>query len=154
MRIALAAILFFLLAASAPAASHVSFQVHLTASENDGEVFAQQVPSLTGKKVFVEKTAWISEHEVRAFYPYRSPDGASYGALLLLDDHGRTVLDSLSLEHRGTSLFIFVNGRVLTEMLIDKRVSDGTIYLASGLTEADVKSMAKDWKLLTRKKKK
>ena len=47
-----------------------------------------------------------------------------------------------------------MNGRALTEMLIDKRVSDGTIYLASGLTDADIKSMAKDWKLLTRKKKK
>lgn len=154
MKNAFVAALFFLCAGSALAAAHCTFRAHLTANENDGAVFAQPVPSLRGKKVFIERTAWLSEREVRAFYPYRSADGASYGALLLLDDHGRTILDTLSVEHRGASLFIFLNGHALTELLIDRRVTDGTIYLASGLTEADIKSMAKDWKVLGRKKRK
>ena len=47
-----------------------------------------------------------------------------------------------------------MNGRPLTELQVDRRVSDGKIYLASGLTEADIKLMNKDWKLLGKRKKK
>jgi hypothetical protein len=60
----------------------------------------------------------------------------------------------LSVEHRGSFLFVFVNGRPLTELQVDRRVSDGTVYLPSGLTEADIRLMNKDWKLLGRQKKK
>ena len=153
MRNFLALALFFVLAGAAAAGSHCTFRVHLTANENDGDIFAQPVRSLSGKMVHIERTAWISENDVKAFYPYKSADGVSYGALLQFDDHGRTILDTLSVEHRGSTLFLFVNGRPLTELLIDKRVKDGRIYLPAGLTEADIKLMAKDWKLLGRKKK-
>jgi hypothetical protein len=154
MRNALTLPLLFLFAASAPAASRCTFRVHIAANARDSAVFAQPIRLLGGKDVFIEKTAWLTERDVKAFYPYRSADGASYGALLQLDDHGQTVLDTLSVEHRGAMLFIFVNGRPLTELQVDRRVTDGKIYLASGLTEADIKLMAKDWKLLGRKKKK
>ncbi len=148
----LAAALFLFVAGSVCAASHCSFRVHLAANENDGDIFAQPVRSLTGKAVHIERTAWISEHEIVAFYPYKSADNASYGALLQFDDHGRTILETLSMEHRGETLFLFVNGRPLTELLIDKRVSDGRIYVPAGLTQNDVRLMAKDWKVLGRKK--
>ena len=118
----------------------------------DGAVFAQPIRSLTGREVYIEKTAWLSERDVK-LYPYRAADG-SYGALLELDDHGRTVLDTLSVEHRGAVLYVFLNGRPLTELQIDRRNKDGKIYLASGLTEADIKLMNKDWKLIGGKKKK
>lgn len=154
MRNLLAVALLFLAVGPANAASHCTFRVHVAASENDGAVFAQPIRSLSGKNVFIEKTAWLSERDVKAFYPYKSADGASYGALLQLDDHGQTVLDTLSLEKRGGLLFVFVDGRPLTELQIDKRVSDGRIYLASGLTQEDIRLMAKDWKLLGGHKKK
>lgn len=147
------ALVFLLSTSGASAASHCAFRVHLGANANDGAVFAQPIRSLSGKNVFIERTAWLSERDVRAFYPYQSTDG-SYGALLWLDDHGRTVLDTLSVEHRGATLFVFVNGRPLTELQIDRRVSDGKIYLASGLTDADLKLMAKDWKVIGRREKK
>jgi hypothetical protein len=123
------------------------------ANAHDSSVFAQPIHSLGGGDVFIDKTASLSEHDVRSFSPYRAPDG-SYGALLQLDDHGRTVLDTLSMEHRGSYLFVFINGRAVTQLQVDRRVSDGKIYLASGLTEADIRSMAKDWKLIGSRKKK
>ena len=58
------------------------------------------------------------------------------------------------MEHRGAYLYVFLNGRPLTELQIDRCVSDGTIYLPSGLTEADIKLMNKDWKLIRARKKK
>jgi hypothetical protein len=153
MRNLLGAALALALAVQADAGSgHCTFRVHVTANANDGAAFAQPVRSLTGRDVFIDKTAWISERDVKAFYPYRAADG-SYGALLELDDHGRTILDTLSVERRGSQLFVFINGRPLTELQVDRRVSDGKMYLASGLTEADIKLMNKDWKLLGQKKK-
>ena len=152
MKSLLIAALCFSLAAGADAgAGHCTFRVHVMANANDTDVFAQPVRSLTGRDVFIEKTPWLTERDVKAFYPYRAADG-SYSALLVLDDHGRTILDTLSVERRGSLLFVFVNGRPLTELQVDRRVSDGKMYLASGLTEVDIKLMNKDWKLLGRKK--
>ena len=90
---------------------------------------------------------WLTEHDVAAFAPYQAQDG-TYGALFQLDDHGRVVLDTLSIEHRGGFLFVFINGRLITDLQIDKRVSDGKIYIPSGLTAADVELMKKEWRLL------
>ena len=154
MRSLLGAALIFCLAASAAVgAGHCIFRVHLEANARDSLVFAQPFRSITGRTVFIDKTAWLTERDVKKFYPYRAANG-SYGALLELDDHGRTVLDTLSVEHRGSYLYVFVNGRPLTEFQVDRRVSDGKIYLASGLTDADLKSMARDWKLIGGRKKK
>ncbi|HEY2125066.1 MAG TPA: hypothetical protein VGG94_06345, partial [Chthoniobacterales bacterium] len=118
------------------------------------EVFATSVRTkVAGKEIAIEKMASISEREVVSFIAYQAPDG-SFGALIQLDDHGRVTLDALSVEHRGGLLFIMMNGRNITEngMQIDKRVSDGKIYIPSGLTAADLKLMKKDWKLITPKK--
>ncbi|CAN5487482.1 hypothetical protein BH18VER2_BH18VER2_12490 [soil metagenome] len=154
MRTLLAAALVFMLGVGAAAGGgHCILRVHIEANSRDGAVFAQPIRSLTGREVFIEKTAWLSERDVKRYYPYRAADG-SYGALLELDDHGRTVLDTLSVEHRGAVLYVFLNGRPLTELQIDRRIKDGKIYLASGLTEADLKLMNKDWKLIGGKKKK
>ncbi len=131
---------------------HCKFRVHVEANSRDGAVFAQPIRSLSGRTVYIEKTAWLSERDVRAYYPYRAADG-SYAALLEFDDHGRTVLDTLSVERRGAILYVFLNGRALTELQIDRRNDDGRIFLSSGLTKADIKSMHRDWKMIGGKKK-
>ena len=148
-----AAMAVFLVSSAEAGAQHCIFRVHLEAKAQDGSVFAQPLRSLTGRSVFIEKMPWITERDVRKFYPYRAADG-SCAALLQLDDHGRTVLDTLSVEHRGSYLYVFLNGRPLTEFQIDRRVSDGRIYLPSGLTETDIKLMNKDWKLIGGKRRK
>ena len=81
-----------------------------------------------------------------AFSPYPAKDG-TFGALFQLDDHGRVVLDTLSVERRGGFLFVFINGRMITELQIDKRVSNVRIYVPSGLTAADIELMKKQWRL-------
>ncbi len=148
----LALVCFITLSAEA-GPRHCIFRVHLETNARDGSAFAQPLRSISGREVYIEKTPWLSERDVRSFYPYRAFDG-SYGALLELDDHGRIVLDTLSVERRGSYLYVFVDGRAVTEFQVDRRVSDGRIYLASGLTTADLKMMAKDWKLIGSRKKK
>jgi len=124
---------------------HCTFRVHAQANPRDTEVFATSVRAqVSGKEVAIEKMPWISERDVMAFAAYPA-QGGTYGVLIQLDDHGRTVLDTLSIEHRGSFLFVFINGRFITELQIDKRVSDGKIYIPSGHTTADIDLMKKDW---------
>jgi len=106
---------------------------------------------VSGKNVAIEKIPRISEQNVIAFYPYPAANG-TYGALFQLDELGRIALDSLSIERRGSSLFVFINGRLITELEIDKRVADGKIYVPSGLTAADIDLMKKDWRLIGQRK--
>lgn len=142
---AVAALTAFLTVVAVEAKQHATFRVHAEASANHGPVFSTQIVSrLSGKTVTIEKAAVISERDVTGLQLYRAADG-SYGALLQLNPHGRLALDSLSIERRGSFLFVFVNGRPITELQIDRRVSDGKIYIASGLTTNEIQLMKKDW---------
>ena len=132
---------------------HCTLRVHAEANANDGAVFSTAIRSqFSGKKVIIEKTPSLSELDVVAFRPYPASDG-SYGVLLQFDDHGKMALDALSIERRGSFLFIFVNGRAVTELQVDRRVSDGQIYLPSGLSPKDVELMRKDWRIIGERKK-
>jgi hypothetical protein len=131
---------------------HCTFRLHAQANPRDTEVFATSIRAqVSGKTVAIEKTPWISEQDVMAFSPYPAANG-TYGALFQLDEHGRVVLDTLSVERRGSLLFVFINGRPITELEIDKRVSDGKIYIPSGLTSADIELMKKDWRMIGQRK--
>jgi hypothetical protein len=131
---------------------HCTFRVHAQANPRDTEIFStSQGTQGSGKGLAIEKMPWISEHDVAAFFPYPAQNG-TYGALFQLDEHGTVVLDTLSVEHRGGFLFVFVNGRLVTDLQIDKRVSDGKIYVPSGLSASDIDLMKKDWRLIGQRK--
>jgi hypothetical protein len=142
-------IIFTLLAAAIAAKPrHTMLRIHAQANAADTEAFSSSVRAqLSGKQVAIERVARITESEVQAFYPYTLGHG-QFGALFQLDDHGRVILDALSVERRGSFLFVFINGRPITELQIDKRVTDGQLYIPSGLTAGDIELMKKDWKLI------
>jgi hypothetical protein len=132
---------------------HGTFRVHAEANPNDTATFSSSVRALfSGKQVAIERMPRLSERAVVAFYPYPAGDG-NYGALFQLDEHGCLALDALSIERRGSLLFVLINGRPITELQIDRRVSDGRIYIASGLTKADIDLMKKDWRLIGQSRK-
>lgn len=144
MKSAALIVLFALSAVRTGAAkTHSTFRVHVEANASNGPTFSTTLP-LFGREVTIEKTPVLSENDLTGLRTYRAADG-SHGALFQLNEHGRLALDSLSIERRGGSLFIFVNGRAVTELQIDRRVSDGKIYIASGLTADDIDKLKKDW---------
>ena len=144
--------LFFVAPQGVAKKQHCMFRAHAQANPQDTAAFATSIHAqLSGKDVAIEKIPRISEQDVMAFYPYAAANG-TYGVLFQLDEHGRIALDSLSIERRGSLLFVFINGRHITELAIDRRVSDGKIYIASGLTAADIDLMKKDWRLIGQKK--
>lgn len=132
---------------------HCTLRLHTEANAQDGAAFATPLRSrFTGKPVVIEKIPTISEHDVAAFYPYPASDG-SFGVLIQLDQHGQLALDTLSVEHRGGALFVFVNGRPITELQIDRRIADGKVFIPSGLTAGDIELMRRDWRLLGQRRK-
>jgi hypothetical protein len=125
---------------------HCTFRVHAQANPQDTDAFSIPAGATSsGKDIAIQKMAWITEHDVVAFSPYPARDG-TFGALFQLDEHGKVVLDTLSVERRGGFLFVFINGRMITGLQIDKRVSDGKIYISSGLSAADIDLMKKQWR--------
>lgn len=148
------AFLAFLAVLSANAKSrHCVFRLHLEANPQDTASFSTSVRTqFSGKETAIERVARITENDVAAFYPYPVTKD-NYGALFQLDEHGTIALDTLSVERRGSLLFVIINGRPITELQIDKRVSDGQIYIASGLTKSDIDLMKKDWRLIGQRKK-
>jgi hypothetical protein len=153
---ALAIGLLLILAASLASAKSkkCTVRLHVQGNENDGSVFTTPVTTpISGKNIFIEKIPTISEHDVSAYRPYAAANG-TFGALLELDEHGKLALDTLSVERRGSTALVFIDGRIVTEFLIDRRVSDGQIFIASGLTAADIASMEKTWPKIGAKKRK
>lgn len=122
-----------------------TLRAHIEANAHDSDVFSSQRRSAaTGRNITIEKVPTISEFDVASFRAYPAPDG-SFGVLFQLNDHGKLVLDTLSIDRRGTMLYLFVNGRPTAELQIDRRVADGKLYVASGLTAADVELMKNEW---------
>ncbi len=99
------------------------------------------------QEITVEKIPMISEKDIVSFYPYRASDG-SYSAVLKLDRHGEATLEAISSEKRGSLLVLLVNGRPIMSILIDKIIRDGIIFIPSGLTEANIKSMGASFSVL------
>ena len=150
-----ATILFLVVGIGAAGAKnrHCMLRIHAQANPADTEAFSRSVKAqLSGKNVAIERVARITEWDVRGFIPYSLGNGG-FGVLLQLDEHGRLLLDQLSVERKGQFLFVFINGRPITELQIDKRVSDGQVYIPSGLSAADIALMKKDWKVIGQKKK-
>ena len=142
-RIAVAVFLALIVATCGLAKTHSTFRVHVEANPSDGPAFSTKL-RLFGRDLTIEKVPTFSENDVTALQTYRAADG-THGALFQLNEHGRLALDSLSIERRGGSLFVFINGRPAAELQIDRRVSDGKIYIASGLSANDIELLKKDW---------
>ena len=141
--VALVVLLLLSAATMNEAKTHSTFRVHAEANASNGPAFSTKL-SLFGREVTIEKVPTLSENDVTGLRTYRGTDG-THGALFQLNEHGRLALDTLSVERRGGLLFVFINRRLITELQIDRRVSDGKIYIASGLTANDIELLKKDW---------
>ncbi len=125
----------------------VTVRFYAEVNEDNGDVFGTTVPLLDGSgSIRVSKVATISEQDITSFSPFQNTDG-SIGVYLNLDDHGKFLLETLSMEQRGKVVIALVNGRHVTDLLIDKRISDGIAVIPSGLTPEDLDAMRKTLKL-------
>ena len=99
------------------------------------------------RQIIVEKNPSISERDIIAFYPFKAADG-SYAAEIQLDRNGAVVLQSLSTEKRGQIILVAVNARPVVPLTADKTITDGMIYIPSGLTLDEIHAMGASFSLI------
>lgn len=129
-----------------------SIRFHQETSEKDTSTFAFEAQlKYPPRKAHFSKVPILSEQNVVAIFPFTAADG-SRGCALQLDDLGRINLEALTMEKRGSSLLVRVNGRQIVDMLIDKRVSDGIISIPFGLTDTDIAMASKKFPVMGRGK--
>lgn len=89
------------------------------------------------RKIYRSKIAAISEHDISTIYPFQTSDG-SIGCVFMLNEHGKAALDQLTVDRRGSTLTAVVGmggkERMIINMLIDRRVSDGILVIPHGMT--------------------
>lgn len=144
--------LFCIAAAKKQPPFSVRFFNQTNAQEDNSFAFEAELKSAP-RKAFFDRVPILSEQNVEAIYPFTAPDGTR-GCTFKLDELGRINLDAISVQKKGTFLMTTVNGRHVTDLLIDQRVADGIITIPSGLTEADVAQAAKAFPIMGSQKNK
>lgn len=119
----------------------VTLRFHLKANPSDPFVIPLQIPGMP-TPVNVKKIPEVAEGDVVAIHPFAAADG-TYGCALKLNFQGTLRLDTVSTEDKGKVLVTLFNGRLVTAMLIDKRVQDGVIFIPSGLTAPEIEMLKK-----------
>ncbi len=115
-----------------------TIRIHGEASPEDGEKFSVPVILLDGRKTSLSIMPLLNEHDIKSVYPFKNPDGTG-GAYLRLDGHGSNLLTEYSIERmgRGNILAVMVNGRQVTDLVVDKAIRDGIFVIPSGMTMAE-----------------
>jgi hypothetical protein len=123
----------------------VAVRFHVEANARDGDTFAMPVKFRNPPRdAYVERVPSLSERDVQGIYPTNAGDG-TYGCAFVLNTHGRTALQTISTEKRGSSLVVFISTKTGThqvvELMIDKPINDGVIYVPNGLTLLEIEAL-------------
>jgi hypothetical protein len=131
---------------------------HVEAEGNAGGSFTMPVkfrnPPRDGH---VETVAFASDRNIDAIFPVTNADG-SLGCAFQLDQSGRFRLETLSRDRRGASIVVSTRTKTgahqITDMLIDKPITDGIIYVPSGITPGEMQMMQQMFDIMGQPKKK
>jgi len=100
--------LAFALIDAAAKQRHCTFRVHAQANAQDTDVFSMPARATSSGKMLPSKNWRGLPSTMSWLFSVQAKDG-TFGALFQLDDHGRVVLDTLSVERPGRFLFVFIN---------------------------------------------
>ena len=128
----------------------VTIRLHGEGNEKEGASFVTQVElKVPAKKIFVRKVPVITERDIKSFYPFPGQNG-TIGAYFRLDPHGTDKLQQFTIEDRGHLAVVLVNGRVACALQVTKPVSDGLLYVASGLQADEIPRLALKYPVIGR----
>ena len=135
----------------------ISVRFHLEANPRDGEAFATKIAfHSSGREGYIERVPSISERDIKAILPTPASDG-TFGCVFALDRHGANSLQTFSMLRRGSMLVTFISTKSGThqvaEMLIDKAITDGVIFVPRGLTQLEVAALQKQFPTIGETKK-
>lgn len=115
----------------------VDLRIHGEGIEAEVPSFAFPAALLDGRPTFLSRMPLITQREVRAIYPFPASDG-SEGVYLQLDNHGTGLLHQHTADRRGRLLVVLLNGRQVSNLMVDRPIGDGIISIPRGLTPEDI----------------
>lgn len=118
-------------------APDLSVSFHLETEPGSRQVFKQLT---AGKEVFYNKSAEFTAKDIRAFSPFPSEDGLSYGVVFQLNKVAAGRLRAISTANQGKLLLAVVNGQVRDAVLIDKPVGDGLLVVWKWISLGEIKA--------------
>ncbi|MGB8168656.1 MAG: hypothetical protein WCF18_14255 [Chthoniobacteraceae bacterium] len=130
----------------------VTVRFFAEANSRDGTSFSTPIKlGNPPRDAFLEKIAVVHERQIRAIYPFKTPDG-TWGCTFKLDNDGRLGLEVVSTERRGTFLVGFLGTKKgshrVCDIMIDRTVTDGIITMPKGLTDMEIAVLSKQFKVL------
>ncbi len=115
--------------------------------QSNGETFTLPVTFANAKRRgFVGRIPVINARDVDFIFPFESPDG-TMGCAFYLDYHGKGLLDAYTVQNRGKSMIFSMNGRQVTDLVVDKRIPDGIFVVPAGLTAEEIAKLRSSFKL-------
>lgn len=135
VRFALAACLVFCTGAAKKPS--VDLRVHAMGTAAEAPSFAYPTTLLNGTPIFLQRMALLTQREVSSVYPFNAADG-SQGIYLKLGAHGSRLLQQHTMSKRGTMLVVLLNGRQVSNLLVDRPVDDGIVCIPRGLNDDEI----------------
>lgn len=89
----------------------------------------------------------VSGRHFGGYTAFMAEDGASFGAVLYLNEEGGRAMQVLCSTFNGKLARIIVNGRPVDTVRIDRAPTDGKVVIWSGLSKEDFKAFDKSKKL-------
>lgn len=119
----------------------VDLRIHALGTAAEAPTFAIPATLLNGTPVFLQRMPLVSQREIKAIYPFIAADG-SHGTYLKVDNHGTRLLHQHTMSRRGELLVVLINGRQVSNLLVDRPIDDGIISIPRGLTADDIEFLA------------
>jgi len=129
-----AAALFCVAGAKKPV---IDLRVHAEGTEAEAPTFAIPATLLDGRPTFLQRMPLATQSEIDAIYPFPAADG-SQGVYLKLGQHGSRLLQQHSMSQQGKLLVVMLNGRMVSNLLVDRPIDDGIVAIPRGLTQEDI----------------
>ena len=123
--------------AGAKKAPPLTLRLHCEGTPTDGPSFVTELDLADGRKISIRKVPAVNERDIKAFYPFPGNDGLA-GAYFRLDAHGSHKLQQLTIEDKGRTAIVLVNGRPSSTLKISGTVNDGILYVPGGLLPQEV----------------
>lgn len=126
----------------------ISIRLHGEGSSADGPSFSSEVQlNNPPVKIFMRNVPVTSERDITGFHPFPGNDG-QFGAYFRLDSHGANKLQQFTVEEKGRTAIVLVNGRIAANMRISAPVKDGILYVPGGIQREEILILEKKFPLI------
>lgn len=116
----------------------ISIRLHGEGSATDGPSFSSEVQlNNPPVKIFMRNVPVTSERDITGFYPLPGNDG-QFGAYFRLDAHGANKLQQFTVEEKGRTAIVLINGRIAANMKISAPVKDGILFVPGGIPREEI----------------